>query len=105
MSERKTHIHYTELPECNPDDSGLATESNFYRREVGRLLAEGHAGRWVLIKGEEIIGLWDTYEKAGAVASTRFLGQSVLVKQILEWEPLLRMPTRWYLWHHSRRQS
>jgi hypothetical protein len=30
---------------------------------VGRLLAEGHEGRWVLIKDEEIIGIYDS-EKA-----------------------------------------
>ena len=49
MSERKTAIHWTELPE---DTSGgpLATESNVYRREIGRLLAEGHEGRWVFIR-------------------------------------------------------
>ena len=34
-------IHYTELPEDTPD-SPLYQEWNTYRREVGRLLAEGH---------------------------------------------------------------
>jgi hypothetical protein len=104
MNERKTHIHYTELPECDPE-SELGTESNFYRREVGRLLADGHAGRWVLIKGERIVGVWDAREKAFAVASGQFFGQPVLVKQILEWELLIRPSIRWYLWQHSRSQS
>jgi hypothetical protein len=96
-------IHYTELPECRPD-SQIATESNFYRREVGRLLAEGHEGRWVLIKGEQIIGIWDTRAEAFAVADERFLLQPVLVRQILEWEPLIRLPLRLYLWHKSPSQ-
>jgi hypothetical protein len=97
-------IHYTELPECSPD-SQIATESNYYRREVGRLLAEGQEGRWVLIKGEQVIGIWDTRAEAFAVADERFLLQPVLVRQILEWEPLIRLPLRWYLWHNLRSQS
>ena len=72
---------------------------------VGRLLIEGHDNRWLLIKGEEIIGIWDTREEAFAVASERFFRQAVLVKQILEWEPLLRLSLRWHLWHNSRSQS
>src|SRR5205814_1647250 len=104
VNDKRRTIHWTELPE---DTSGgpLATEANFYRCEVGRLLAEGHEGKWVLIKGEEIIGIWDTRQEAFAVADGRFLLQQVLVKQILEWEPLIRLPLRWYLWHNSRSQS
>src|SRR5712671_3923260 len=47
-SQRQT-IHYTELPE-DASEGRIAGEWNFYRREIGRLLAEGHEGRWVLIK-------------------------------------------------------
>jgi hypothetical protein len=104
MSERKTAIHWTELPEDTSGDP-LATESNFYRREIGRLLAEGHEGRWLLIKGEKIIGIWDTREEAFAAADKQFFLQTVFVKQILEWEPLLRLPLCWYIWHNSRSQS
>lgn len=37
-------IHYSELPEDTSDRS-TAKEWNFYRREVGRLLADGHEGK------------------------------------------------------------
>jgi hypothetical protein len=86
--ERPT-VHYTELPE---DASGgpIADEWNFYRREVGRLLAEGHEGRWVLIKGEKIIGIWDTEEEADQVRLQSFLMQPVLLKQVAVREPILR---------------
>ena len=86
--ERPT-IHWTDLPE---DASGgpLATEWNVYRKQVGRLLAEGHEGRWVLIKGEEIIGIWDTENEADQVRLQRFLMQPVLFQQIREREPILR---------------
>jgi len=41
--QRQT-IHYTELPE-DASESPIAREWNFYRREAGRLLAEGHEGK------------------------------------------------------------
>jgi hypothetical protein len=88
-------IPWTELPE---DKSGRpnSTEWNFYRREVGRLLAEGHEGKWVLIKGEEIIGMWDREDVAFAAARERYLFQPCLVKQVLVAEPLLRVSLRVY---------
>jgi hypothetical protein len=84
-------IYHTELPE---DTSGkpLATEWNFYRREVGRLLAEGHEGRWILIKGEQIIGIWDDEQNADAVAREQFPQQPALVHQIVTEELVFRGP-------------
>ena len=89
-TERPT-IHFTELPEAQPGDV-LYSEWNTYRREVARLLAEGHEGKFVLIKGEQIIGLWQTRDEAKDVALQRFLMQPVLIQQVLEREPLLRGP-------------
>src|SRR5438132_12957508 len=76
MPERPT-LHYTELPAGMPD-SPIAAEWDLYRREVGRLLAEGHQGRWLLIAQQEIVGLWDTEEQASRVRSERFGVQPVL---------------------------
>jgi hypothetical protein len=56
-------IHYTELPEDQRNDS-IAADWNFYRQEVGRLLAEGNEGRWILIHNRRIIGIWNTQEEA-----------------------------------------
>jgi hypothetical protein len=81
-------LHYSQLPPPGPD-SQLPVEWNTYRREVGRLLAEGHEGRFVLIKGEEILGLWDTRVEASAEGDRRFLMQGFLVQQVRTWEPLL----------------
>lgn len=67
-----------------------------YRRQVSRLLAEGHEGRWVLLKGEEIIGIWDTEAEVRAAAVERYPMQPVLIRQILIREPLLRGPTFLY---------
>src|SRR5262249_49639014 len=85
-------ISYTELP-ADTSQRPCATEWNFYRREVGRLLAEGHEGKWLLIKGEQIIGIWDSQDEAEAMALERYLMQHVLVRQILSQEPVLRGPT------------
>jgi hypothetical protein len=74
-----------------PPDSPLTTEWNFYRRIIGRLLAEGHEGKWLLIKNEEIVGIWDTEAEANTVRLERFLMQPVLMKQILSQEPVLRI--------------
>jgi len=84
-------IDSTALPEGKPD-SPIRREWNTYRREVGRLLAEGHEGRYVLIKGEAIVGIWDTREEARAVAATRYLLEPHLIHPIRSREPLLRGP-------------
>jgi len=83
-------IHYTELPPSKPGDT-LAEEWETYRREVGRLLAEGNEGRYILIKGKEIIGIWDTRDEAFATADQRFPRQPFLVHQIQERERILRI--------------
>jgi hypothetical protein len=85
----RPRIHYTKLPE-DRSNGPIASEWNLYRREVGRLLAEGNLGRWVVIHGEEIIGIWDTEEEANQLRLERFFMQHVLMKQILEWEPVIR---------------
>jgi hypothetical protein len=86
-------IHYTELPDAKPD-SPVYREWNTFRREVGRLLREGHAGKFVLIKGKEIVGIWNTRQEASAIGYQRFLLSGFIVQQIREREPLLRWPLR-----------
>src|SRR5262245_507641 len=75
-------IPYTALAEA-PPGSPIAAEWNFYRRIIGRLLAEGHEGKWLLIKNEEIVGIWGTEADANTVRLERFLREPVLQKQIL----------------------
>jgi hypothetical protein len=83
-------IHYTELPESKPGDT-LASEWNTYYREVGRLLAESHEGKFVLIKGEEIIGLFPCWDGAWEVGLKRFGRTSFFVHEIRTEEPYLRV--------------
>jgi hypothetical protein len=89
-------IHYTELPP-SPPGSAIATEWDTYRREAGRLLKEGHEGKWVLVKGTQIVGMWDSEKEAYQESLKRYLLQPALVHQILEWEPTIRGPIGFFL--------
>src|SRR4051812_32440103 len=70
--ERPRGVHYTQLGELEPG-SPLYREWNTYRREVGRLLAEGCEGESVLIRGTEIVGIYPTWDEAREVGLARFL--------------------------------
>jgi hypothetical protein len=83
-------IRYSELPEVDPNRV-LGREMNVYRKEVGRLLEEGNEEKFVLIKGDEIFGIFDTLDDAVDAGSNRFLGQPYLAKQILAEEPVYRI--------------
>lgn len=96
-------VHFTQLPEAKPD-SPLYHEWNTYLREVGRLLAEGNEGRHVLVKGERIVGLWDTHDAAMTAGYQRFPGQPFLVHQVQERERVLRCVTV-YRWRNLRFRS
>jgi hypothetical protein len=87
-TERPT-IHFTELPEARPDDV-LYLEWNTYRREVGRLLAEGHEGKFVLIKGESIVSLYDSWDAAREAGLRLFAQGPHLIQQVRANEPILR---------------
>jgi hypothetical protein len=93
-------IHYAELPPANPGES-LAEEWNTYRGQVGRWLAEGHEGRHVLIKGEEVIGIYDTWEEAREVGLNRYLLEPFFVHPIRAEEPHLRIRGINYPWPNS----
>jgi hypothetical protein len=94
-------VHHTELREAEPGEP-LAEEWNTYRQEVGRLLAEGLEGRHLLIKGTEIIGIYDTSEEAMAVGLERYLLQPFFVHPIRTEEPYLRLRGINLPWHNFR---
>jgi hypothetical protein len=83
-------IHHSELGP-SPAGSPISREWDFYRREAARLLAEGHEGQWVLIKGEEVLGFFDTRRQASDEGHKRFLLQGFLVHQIKTREPVSRV--------------
>ena len=66
-------------------------EWNTYRREVGRLLAEGHEGKWVLIKGETVVGLYNTADEAMAEGGKRFSLDLYMVEHVQAERPIYRI--------------
>lgn len=81
-------ILHTHLPQARPD-SPLLEEWESYRQEVGRLLAEGKEGQFVLIKGRQIIGLYATEREALEHGYRMSPCQAFFVHQVRQREPLL----------------
>ncbi len=80
-------IPYTELPPGRPD-SPLDLEWETYRREVGRLLADGKEWQFVLIHQQEIVGFYATKPEALGDGYRLFPNQGFLVHQVRAREPL-----------------
>src|SRR5262245_30931849 len=83
-------IHYTELSEA-PAGDALFHEWNTYRLEIARLLAEGHEGKFVVVKDSTIVGIFQDEQSALAHGHQSFPRQAFLVHQIREREPILRV--------------
>jgi hypothetical protein len=60
---RPTSVPYTELKEDHSNDPA-APGWNVYAREIGRLIAEGHEGKWVAIAEGRLIGVYATKSEA-----------------------------------------
>jgi hypothetical protein len=53
-----------------------------YLRELPRLLKEEQAGRYTLVKGNEILGIWDEQSEAIQTGRDRFGLEPIYVKKI-----------------------
>jgi hypothetical protein len=87
---KRQTIPYTQLAEAKPGDY-FFLEWNTYRREVGQLLAEGHEGKWVLIKDQTVVGLYDPMDAARAEGRKRFSRDRFLVEQVQAERPVYRI--------------
>jgi hypothetical protein len=65
-----------------PDSEPLAREWKTFKREVGRLVAEGHAGRFAIVKGDQVVSVWDTPRDAEQGGRERFGQESFLVQEV-----------------------
>src|SRR5437763_17055633 len=84
-------IPYGELPAAVPGEVFFA-EWNAYLLEIGGLLAAGLEGKHVVIKGNEIIGVHDTWKAAREAGLKRFLDAPFFVHPIRAEEPYVRLP-------------
>jgi hypothetical protein len=64
----------------------LEREVETYRRKLSELLAD--KGRFVLIFGEEVEGIFDTHDAAIEAGYSRHLNDAFLVRLIAEKEPV-----------------
>ncbi len=57
-----------------PEEHRARLERDFacYRRELSRLLAEGHGGRYALIHDGQVLSVWDTQRDAMQAGCERF---------------------------------
>jgi hypothetical protein len=60
----------------------LEEELATYRRELPRLLEEGETGRFALIRGEQVVSVWDTYRDATQYGYERFADAPFMVQRI-----------------------
>jgi hypothetical protein len=86
----RSNVHFTHLPLAQPGEP-LFQEWNTYCGEVGRLLNEGQVGRYVLIKGETVVGIYDTWDAARESGLQEYFLEPFLVHAIRTEEPYLRV--------------
>ena len=60
----------------------IRAEIATYRRELSRLLAKVHAGRFVFIKGDEVVGVWDKSDDAYQAGCQRFWAGPFLAQPV-----------------------
>ncbi len=74
------HVHIT--PSGREALKLFEHEIAAYRRELPRLLEEGHAWRHALVKGDEVLSVWDTQSDAIQAGGERFGLEPYYVKTI-----------------------
>jgi hypothetical protein len=84
-------VQYPPLPDAEPG-SPMAEEWTMFKREVGRLLQEGHRGKFALIKAGQAITIWDTFYDAVQAAQSLDGNGKTLVQEVLPY--LRRRPFR-----------
>ena len=63
-------------------ESMLQHELGAYRKELPRLLAEGQAGRFALLKKDRLLSVWDTQRDALQAGRELFGLEAIAVKKI-----------------------
>ena len=69
----------------------LASEIEFFEDQLPSLLLK-HAGKVVVIGGNEVFGVFPTYEEALAAGALKFGQEPFLVRYVLPTQPDLGLP-------------
>lgn len=70
----------------------LAVEIEYFEKNRNDLLEKYGAGKFVLIKGAELISVFDTAENAYEEGATRFPGQAFLIQELQKEDPIQQVP-------------
>ena len=65
-----------------PEDHPLCVEWKTFKREASRLIGDGHRGRFVIIKGDQLVSIWDTLRDAVQAGAERLGHVPFLVQEI-----------------------
>jgi hypothetical protein len=65
-----------------PADQPFAEEWKTFKREVYRLMCAGNKGRFALIKGQQVISVWDTQNDAIQAGREHFGQQPFFVQEV-----------------------
>jgi hypothetical protein len=95
MEERPKAAVVDVLPAL-PPGSPREEEWNTFRRELPRLLAEGHQGRFALLHRDAVAGVWDTLQEAIRAGYERFGLAPFLVQEVVVSQRPLRAGGLWY---------
>ena len=79
-----------EVPDI-PQREPFAEEWRAFKREAPRLVSEGKAGKFAVLKGDDLVGVWDTLSDADLAGRRQFGGAPFLVQEI----QLYLKPMRW----------
>jgi hypothetical protein len=69
-------------PGFPPELNALATEIHTYFRELPRRLEDGNEGKFVVVKGTNLFGVWDTHLDAIQHGRFQFEGGRFLAQRI-----------------------
>ncbi|HEV3260531.1 MAG TPA: hypothetical protein VG013_26990 [Gemmataceae bacterium] len=70
-----------QLPD-SPAGEPFAEEWKTFKREVYRLMCAGNKGRFALIKGDQVVSVWDTLRDAIQAGRDRFGQQPIFVQEV-----------------------
>ena len=82
-------VHHSELGPYAPG-APTAVEWDVFRSQLGRMLADGRSGQFVLIDGESVVGYFPTFAEAFAAAGTTRHGDRAFIHEVEEYIPVLR---------------
>jgi hypothetical protein len=99
LSQADWTQHRPPFAPASPKTAGLAREWETYRQELSTMLAQGLEGQFVLLKGDQIIGYFDSWEAASTAGLRLFLLQPFLVRPISRRELSIQKTHK----EHSRR--